>query len=352
MTVHIKDGGVWRQASEIHIKTGSTWREVLEKWIRHLGTWRKVHTAITSQEYVLFGGNLTNTTGTLSNLSGYANIKVAGVGAGGDGSVAFPGACCPGTAGGGGAAANIRGNSFPIPGNSISSIYYQVGGTGTSSDTFVQINGPGGTDLIRFRAGGAGSTGGAGAGGAATGGGPNCIAGSPGGGIAARFSNGQAGTPSTGACGGGGGAGGAIDNGQPGTFGGTGGSSNFGPIAPAVIATIGTGPAPTTWSIGPSSVSGGTGGYGSTAGTCNGYPGTAVEWAYGGDSAGCMPPGSGGYGAGGAGAGIRWTDPSDPTNNGKAFGGGGGGVGSSLNPVPHPTFQRGGKGFLIIQLTS
>lgn len=350
MPVSIKASGVWRTISQLHVRSGGIWRSSLSQWIRHLGIWRQTFTSITPAEYVIFGGDLVSTTGTLTNLSGYANIRVAGVGAGGDGSVTFPGGCCPGTAGGGGAAANIRGNTFPIAGNSISSIYYQVGGNGTSADTFIQINGPGGADLIRFRAGTPGTTAGAGSGGPAAGGGPNCIAGSPGGGIAGRFSNGIAGSPSTGACAGGGGAGGAVDNGQPGTLGGPGGNSDFGPIAPQVITRLGVGPAPNTWSIGPSSLSGGAGGRGSTAGTSNGTNGGDVLWAYGGNCASFMPPGSGGYGAGGAGAGIRWTDPSNPTHNGRAFGGGGGGVGNSAVPLPSPTFQRGGRGFLIIQL--
>lgn len=298
-------------------------------------------------EYVFFGGTGTPTTGTLSNLSGYTTIKVAGVGAGGDGNPSTPGGCCPGRGAGGGAAANIRGNSFPVPGNGITSIYYQVGGS-NGADTFIQINGPGGTDLIRFRGGSPNSGDVGGAGGPATGGGTNCVSGGGGASGAARYGTGPAAGGVTNAAAGGGGAGGAVDNFQPGTTGGAGGPSNFTPIAPAVITTAFFGPAPTTWSIGPAGPhAGGAGGYGSTSNTTNGTNAGDVSWAEGGGGAGIYtPPLSGAPGAGGAGAGIRWTDPSDPTNNGKFFGGGGGGLAGNVLED-----GRGGKGFLIIQLT-
>jgi len=300
------------------------------------------------KEYVFFGTTGSSTTGTLPDLSGYTTIKVSGVGAGGDGNPSHPGGCCPGRGGGGGAAANIRGDSFPVPGNGITSIYYSVGGS-NGADTFIQINGPGGTDLIRFRGGSPNTGETAGPGGPSTGGGPNCVSGSPGGAGAPRFSNGNPAPGATNACGGGGGSGGAVDNGQPGTTGGSGGPSNFTPIAPNVITTTAFGPAPTTWSIGPAGPhAGGGGGYGSTAGTSNGTDAGDVSWTEGGGGAGYpIGPGSGAPGSGGAGAGIRWTDPSDPINNGKFFGGGGGGIGGSINPVD----GYGGKGFLIIQLS-
>ena len=299
-------------------------------------------------EYVFFGGTGSSTTGTLSDLSGYTTIMVAGVGSGGDGNPSHPGACCPGRGGGGGGAANIRGNSFPVPGNGITSIYYQVGGS-NGADTFIQINGPGGTDLIRFR-GGTPNTGDvAGSGGPATGGGPNCVAGGNAAAGVGRYSNGSSAPAATNAAAGGGGSGGAVNNGQPGTTGGSGGPSNFTPIAPTIITTTAIGPAPTTWSIGPAGPhAGGGGGYGSTSGTTNGTDAGDKSWAEGGGGAGVPAgPGSGNLGSGGAGAGILWADPSDPTNNGKFFGGGGGAIGASNNPID----GRGGKGFLIVQLT-
>lgn len=305
---------------------------------------------IIPKEYVFFGTTGSSTTGTLLNLSGYTTITVAGVGAGGDGNPTSPGACCPGRGGGGGAAANIRGNSFPVPGNGITSIYYSVGGS-NGADTFIQINGPGGTDLIRFRGGSPNTGQTAGSGGPNVGGGPNCVSGGAGGGGGARYAGGGPAGGVTNACAGGGGSGGAVDNGQPGTTGGSGGPSNFTPIAPTVVTTTAFGPAPTTWSIGPAGPhAGGGGGYGSTAGTTNGTNAGDVSWAEGGGGGGApASPGSGELGSGGAGAGIRWTDPSDPTNNGKFFGGGGGALGATslLNPLD----GKGGKGFLIIQLS-
>ena len=306
----------------------------------------KISSPLSFREYVFFGGTESSTTGTLSDLSSFTTIKVAGVGAGGNGSPNHPGSCCPGRGAGGGAAANLIGNSFPISDNGITSIYYEVGGS-DGQDTFIQINGPGGTDLIRFHGGSPNPNQTGGAGGPASGGGPNCVAGGAGAPGAGRYGSGPPASPVTNAAAGGGGAGGAVNDGQPGTVGGTGGSSDFTPIASQIITTIFSS---RTWSIGPAGPhAGGGGGYGSTANTTNGIDAGDVSWAEGGGGGGVFAPGgSGNPGAGGAGAGIRWTDPSDPTNNGKFFGGGGGAKGNFNNPED----GRGGKGFLIIQLTS
>jgi hypothetical protein len=349
MTLNVRSSSVWRGIADVYVKVSGVWRTIQQGWIKQSGVWRNFYVAAEPAEYVIFGGDSAPTTGTLTDLSGYTTIKIGGVAAGGNGTPNHPGGCCPGTGAGGGGAANIRGNSFPVPGNSISSIYYEVGGTGTSGDTYVKINGPSGTDLIRFVAGSPNPNQTAGAGGPSAGGGPNCIAGSPGAPGADRYGNGPAAGPSSdGGTAGGGGSGGAVDNFRPGTTGGSGGSSSFSFSAPTLMTTIGTGPAPTTWSIGPGGPhAGGGGGYGSTSNTTNGTNAGSVLWAEGGGGSGVYaPPGSGNPGSGGAGAGIRWNDPSNPTNNGKFFGGGGGGLGSSVNPQN----GKGGKGFLIIQL--
>ena len=86
-------------------------------------------------EYVAPVGG--STTGTIEDIGHLANIKISGTGAGGDGTTNHPGSCCPGKGGGGGAASNPEGNTFPIPGNSITSIYYSVGGS-NGADTFIK----------------------------------------------------------------------------------------------------------------------------------------------------------------------------------------------------------------------
>lgn len=296
--------------------------------------------ALDPTEYVFFGDTGTTTAGSLTGLGDYSSIKVAGTGAGGSGDTVGYAAGA-----GGGAASNVVGEAFSVPGNGITSIYYEVGGT-DGEDTFVQINGPGGTDLIRFSGGTPGASGG-GAGGTATGGGTNCVAGTAGASNASRYNAGPPAVANPNGCAGGGGAGGGVNNGQPGTVGGTGGASA---LTATVITTNSSGPAPTTWSISSGPNAGGAGGYGSTAGNTNGTNAGDALWAQGGGGAGVQAsPLGGNHGAGGAGAGVKWVDPSDSTNNGKLFGGGGGNYGA---PQPsEPTDAQGGKGFLIIQLS-
>lgn len=294
-------------------------------------------------EYVLFGPS----SGTITVPSSITTIKIAGVASGG--------ACGPGKGGGGGGASNIRGNTFPASG--VTSIYYSIGGDTTTAgsagaDTFVKSNGAGGADIIRLVGGGTGggpswpSPSTSGTGGPATGGGPNAIAGTPGGAGAGRYAvGGTAPAATAGGTAGGGGGGGDADNGLAGYAGGPGGSSDTAPIYPSIISTISVGPAPSTWSFKNGSTTGGAGAPGSpgVSGTVAGNGGD-VSYSTGGQG-GTASPFTGAGGGGGAGAGIVFNDPSNPTQNGKAFGGGGGGVGSGGS-----NSGAGGRGLLVIQL--
>jgi len=40
---HVKEGGTFREVSEIHVKEGGTWREAQEGWVKENGVWRQFH---------------------------------------------------------------------------------------------------------------------------------------------------------------------------------------------------------------------------------------------------------------------------------------------------------------------
>jgi hypothetical protein len=272
------------------------------------------------KEYVFFGG----TSGTILVASSITSIKIAGSGGGANGNI--------GGYGGGGAASNIVGNSFPVSG--VTALYYSVGNSG--EDTFIKANSSGGIDIIRL-VGGSGQTGAP-----ATGGGPNAIAGGSGGASVGRYIDGNPGlaSPSPGGCGGGGGGGSITDNGQPGTSGGAGGAFTANPNA---LIKLGSGPAPNTWSFGTTPVS--------TVITPrgSGSQGQSFSYAFGGRSFADTPVAGAGRG-GGAGVGLLYSDPSSP-ENGKYFGGGGGGDGAPYGEeFPSVNARQGGKGILVIQL--
>ena len=281
------------------------------------------------EEYVLFGG----TSGTILVPSSIASIKIAGSGGGANGNT--PTAAGPefiSGYGGGGAASNIVGNSFPVSG--VTALYYSVGNSG--EDTFIKANSSGGIDIIRL----VGSSGQTGA--PATGGGPNAVAGGNGGAEVVRYNSGNTGlaSPSPGGCGGGGSGGSITANEVPGTAGGAGVAFTANPNA---LVRLGSGPAPNTWSFGTSPVStvsqpGG-----------SGSQGESFSYAFGGRSFSNLPQAGSGRG-GGAGVGLLYSDPSSP-ENGQYFGGGGGGDGTAYGGAyPSVNARQGGKGILVIQL--
>ena len=76
-------------------------------------------------EYVILGnqpGYNTQATITIPTDYAYTTVKVAGCGGGG-----YGGSSIDGGGGGGGSAGNIVGDEFPIPGLSITSLYYKIG---------------------------------------------------------------------------------------------------------------------------------------------------------------------------------------------------------------------------------
>lgn len=43
MTLHIKDGTVWKQASKLFVKDGTTWKEVLKAFVKDGATWKELY---------------------------------------------------------------------------------------------------------------------------------------------------------------------------------------------------------------------------------------------------------------------------------------------------------------------
>lgn len=44
MATHIKDGGQWKEVSNIHIKDGNTWKESASSYVKDSGVWKEFHT--------------------------------------------------------------------------------------------------------------------------------------------------------------------------------------------------------------------------------------------------------------------------------------------------------------------
>ena len=41
MTLHVKDGGTWKEASELHAKDGGTWKQVTNGYVKDGGSWKE-----------------------------------------------------------------------------------------------------------------------------------------------------------------------------------------------------------------------------------------------------------------------------------------------------------------------
>ena len=334
-------------------------------------------------EYVLFGGESTETTGTISIPGLVTKLEIAGVAGGGGGASQNVSGGNTKLAGGAGGGSNIRGNEYPI--SSVPVIYYSVGGGGeginppTGSTWGKGPGSDGGDTVVRqtnstgtviFKVGGGeggymsnGSPTPTPAGGTqpTPEGGPNAVAGGAGG-EGNRNDPAPYGGASVTWGTSGGGAGGAHDNnGLPGYAGGNGGTRTV-PTS-GMMASNGIGPAPTEWAFTGGTVYGGTGGGG---GPKDGYatPGqdmptdSNVGWAYGGGGGqgGPLPQGGGG-GGGAAGVGHYYQDPTDGTYGNKYYGGGGGagGYSSPTNYASPPTAPlayagHGGRGILVVRL--
>lgn len=73
MTVHVNDGGTWRQATSIYVNDGGVWRTITSVYVNDGGTWRLVHTPSVSFSLAADSGNdgfLFEWTGYISGTTG------------------------------------------------------------------------------------------------------------------------------------------------------------------------------------------------------------------------------------------------------------------------------------------
>jgi hypothetical protein len=73
MTINIKDGGVWKEAT-MYVKDGGTWKAVQEGYIKDAGTWKQFLMSRVSSSYT-FAANTANASLNLSTVAGYVSGK-------------------------------------------------------------------------------------------------------------------------------------------------------------------------------------------------------------------------------------------------------------------------------------
>lgn len=72
MTLHVKDGGTWREVNECHVKDGGNWKEAVVVYTKDSGAWR------TALDNLIVGwGNITNPENEIS-WSGATTLNTAG----------------------------------------------------------------------------------------------------------------------------------------------------------------------------------------------------------------------------------------------------------------------------------
>lgn len=126
MTLHVKDGGTWKQAQEVFVKDGGTWKACNDVLIKDAGTWKSAMYQTGSQNYT------TNGTFSFTVPAGVYSITSIVIGGGGGG-----GGCTgygDNHAGGGGGSGGINSSSISVtPGETITVV---VGKYGAGASTF------------------------------------------------------------------------------------------------------------------------------------------------------------------------------------------------------------------------
>jgi hypothetical protein len=46
MTIHVRDGGTWKQVSVPSVRDGGTWKNLSEGWVRDGGVWKKFYPSV------------------------------------------------------------------------------------------------------------------------------------------------------------------------------------------------------------------------------------------------------------------------------------------------------------------
>ena len=115
MATHIKDGGSWREASEVHVKDGGSWRSSSTIHIKDGGTWREVFssgspgtfsvpTSVSGPGEIDFNSQFINqqpaTQFNMTALGDFTNLRIRAWGGGGQQSPQYPSAGAGGFGGG------------------------------------------------------------------------------------------------------------------------------------------------------------------------------------------------------------------------------------------------------------
>ena len=115
MATHIKDGGSWREASEVHVKDGGSWRSSSTIHIKDGGTWREVFssgspgtfsvpTSVSGPGEIDFNSSTINQTNAtqfnMTALGDFTNLRIRAWGGGGQQAPQYPAAAAGGFGGG------------------------------------------------------------------------------------------------------------------------------------------------------------------------------------------------------------------------------------------------------------
>ena len=63
MTLHVKSGGTWREATGISVRDGGTWRTIQDGYIKDGGVWRQFKSGASTVQIDAHGGNSSGTGG-------------------------------------------------------------------------------------------------------------------------------------------------------------------------------------------------------------------------------------------------------------------------------------------------
>lgn len=66
MTIHVKDGGSWKEVSALHVKDGGSWKEVTSAYVRDGGSWKLFYSSGSGSAAELTGMAITASVGTVS----------------------------------------------------------------------------------------------------------------------------------------------------------------------------------------------------------------------------------------------------------------------------------------------
>ena len=83
MTVFVKDGGSFREISELFVRDGTSYtnKTITNAYVKDSGSWREIYTLFTATSYVILSPG--TTTSTVPSLANAIHIEYAVAGGGG-----------------------------------------------------------------------------------------------------------------------------------------------------------------------------------------------------------------------------------------------------------------------------